>query len=570
MQFSLGPALTLLSAVKELPERVDACAAAGGAAGSAGAGASASATGYDFIVQKLTTIELGQQQQREELREELRQVSARLPAADGPTSPSESERGSLLVKHCGRTQEQLPASAEPPLLSVEEHASLLSSLGEAKENAWVALVTPCLASVVAEAVPSYVLANSELIQWIHTQAEQRDFYQKPDLFVCHRAAFLSAPRPTIKTKSASSTKQADALRADTFRFGSCAWPLRTAVLCLFEGKLTIRRHHDIGEVFPKTQNLLRGTPLAATKCCLFDKQQLLLLEYTPTGLLSMQSFAWTQSGSRAALTAFLRPTLEPVWLRVLQGVSAQLRVTLPPSDSYLGHGATGFVFRVFPEGAAAADAMNAVALKISRDASHIDSLELEVRKTSDLLQQQPLPLTPRSVLPHSPSAVKLVLDVDASERLGAGFSFGPVGASVWSERRSEALWSEVLDSLVTLHRSGVVHGDPRLPNLLRVPGRTQLVWIDFREAAAAAPAVDAEPKQAFQLDFQRCAASFFRKTVSDPRLLPWMRQYVELLFLARGTPTSAPASASASAAPRRPEHTFAESMWKELSSHGLV
>ena len=58
-------------------------------------------------------------------------------------------------------------------------------------------------------------------------------------------------------------------------------------------------------------------------------------------------------------------------------------------------------------------------------------------------------------------------------------------------------------ALLLLYRMGEVHGDPRLPNLLRVEER-RLVWIDLRESEAAE-----SPSHAYELDVQKCAASFF-------------------------------------------------------------
>ena len=485
-------------------------------------------SGLDLIVEELRSIKLGQQLQGNELRAiELgqQQLSARLAATENPTSPSESERGTTLLLYCSK-RDTLAPSSEPPLLTPAELNDLHERLQDGKENAWVALVTRCLAALVSEASPSYVLVNSELIPWIHTPAEQPQFFQKPDLFACHRAALVVQSPPQVTRQSAASTQLAATFRDDSFVFGKCAWPLRTGVLCLFEAKLKIRLNHDVGEVFPKVQNLLRDTPLATAKCCLFDTQQLYLLEFTLTALLSLRSFAWTEFGSRAALSAFLLPSVKPVWLRVLDGVCAQLRVAVTPENAYLGHGATGLVFRVRPDGVGASSAGGAVqALKISRDATHIDSIALEVFKTRAVRECALRSVSDAlSALPTAPSDAKLVLDVDSTQKLGAGFTFGPVGVSVASEQRSYALWLEVVAALLLLHRMGEVHGDPRLPNLLRVEER-RLVWIDLRESEAAE-----SPSHAYELDVQKCAASFFRVPPTDARLVECAKGYAALLL----------------------------------------
>ena len=153
------------------------------------------------------------------------------------------------------------------------------------------------------------------------------------------------------------------------------------------------------------------------------------------------------------------------WLRVLDGVCQQLGVDVAPTNAFLGHGATGFVFRVQSNRAGESSASSQQALKISRDAAHIDSLTLEVIKTRAVRQRASACASVLNVLPDAPSDVKLVLD--STEMLGAGFTFGPVGETVASQERTYELWEEILGSLLQLHRLGEVHGDPRLPNLVR-------------------------------------------------------------------------------------------------------
>ena len=522
-------------------------------------------TGLDTIVQKLDTIQLDQQHRldaiqldQQQQREELRHISALL-AVEGPTSPSESERGATLVQHCSRKRDGLPPSDQLPLLQPAALADLRRQMAGGKENAWVALITPVLSDVVARASPGCILANSELIPWIRTAAEQTQFFQKPDLFACHRAAFVSGKRPFVNDRSAESTKLAESFRrpSESFLFGSCAWPLRDAVLCIFEAKLAIERNKDVGEIFPKVQNLLHGARAATAKCCLFDMQKLYLLEFTATGLLSLHSFEWTAPGSRAALDAFVRPAVEPVWLRVLRGVCMGLKVEVPAADAYLGQGATGLAFRAKCE-EQPDDAAHYFALKITRDTSHISSLELEVLKLQEVIAHSaPLPwLQPR--LPSPPSALRLVLE--ESDRLGAGFMFGPVGKAVWSEQpRDVRLWQEVLASLLLLHRAGLVHGDPRLPNLLRVPSRDQLVWIDFRESSAH----EDDPMAAFQLDFQRCIASFYGVDASHSRMLELKQQYAKLL-----QDHARPAGAAADVLPT--ERAFATQVWSVFRPAGAA
>jgi len=86
--------------------------------------------------------------------------------------------------------------------------------------------------------------------------------------------------------------------------------------------------------------------------------------------------------------------------------------------------------------------------------------------------------------------------------------FEPVGEPLTHSERTEQLWSEVCDALMSLHQNGILHGDPRMANLIRVPMEvpkkgaaatrtrdtvqqgSRLVWIDFRTASAGYGPVD--------------------------------------------------------------------------------
>lgn len=86
----------------------------------------------------------------------------------------------------------------------------------------------------------------------------------------------------------------------------------------------------------------------------------------------------------------------------------------------------------------------------------------------------------RCVLPSFISdRCALVQDSDSRRNLGGGYLVGEIGLSVTA---AEALsdFETVFGCLRTLHLNGVVHGDPRLPNLLKKPvGSKSYFWIDF-------------------------------------------------------------------------------------------
>lgn len=434
---------------------------------------------------------------------ETRAAVAKLQAGQLLSSPSRAELGRSIWESCQSQTEGISEvtrnSAPTPLLTQAEHDALKAQYkanSGSKENVWVALLTPRLTELVASLSPRKVLVNSELIGWIRTEAEITHFFQKPDLFVCDPVAYVAGARPCTTDKSSASSKYAASLRTDAFLFGSCAWPLRDAVLCLLEAKVKIELHEAIGEVFSKAQNLLRGTTSALLKCCLFDMEVMYLLTFTSTGLLSSQRFPLHAPGSFRAVADFILPpaAVEPVWLRAMRQLCAAFGVAPVVGSAFLGSGAHGKVFRVRstssesavaapsssdPLSAASASLVSPLfALKVV-DRRHQDSLDAEHLKLRRLIITDAADRV--AVLPTfvSPS-VRHAADPSGAP-LGSGLLLQPVGEWIWAERPSDCqtVLFEVLDALVQLHQLDVVHGDARLENLVRVDGR--LVWIDFRE-----------------------------------------------------------------------------------------
>jgi len=358
--------------------------------------------------------------------------------------------------------------------------------------------------------PRKLLVNSELIGWVRTEAEISDFFQKPDLFVCDPVAYVAGARPRITDKSSVSSKYAASLRTDAFLFGSCAWPLRDAVLCLLEAKVKIELHEALGEVFSKAQNLLRGTTMASLKCCLFDMETMYLLVFTSTGLLSSQRFPLTALGSFQVVADFiLSPAaVEPVWLRTMRQLCAAFDVVPVAGSAFLGSGAHGKVFRVQSPSSSSAASASLVepphfALKVV-DRRHQDSLDAEHLKLQRLITTHAA--AAHGVVPTFVSPTVRHTADPSGVPLGSGLLLQPVGEWVWSERPSncQAVLFEVLGALVQLHQLGVVHGDARLENLVRVDGG-RLVWIDFRECQ-----LEATQELQRWWDLRTCLDSFSR------------------------------------------------------------
>lgn len=508
---------------------------------------------------------------REDVKEELQQIRhdqqemkerLALAISVSMSSPSTADLGRRVWDGCqlraDGIADSVSAMAPAAILAVATYEGLVNKfdanpgaqLPGTKEHVWVALVTPTLMQLLRAHLRQKLLVNSELVPWIRTESNLPDYFQKPDLFICDEVAFLTGNRPLVKETSSASSKYADSLRDASFLFGSCAWPLRDAVHCLLEAKVKISLHDNIGEVFPKIQNLLRHSHRASQKCCLFDMHTIHLLTFTSTGLQSSHRFAWTAPGSVHTLIDFISPRgmLDPVWLHCLRHLCTQFHAHPVLGQAFLGTGAHGKVFRVRRAEAAAAavssssaaaappsllpstlsstssppsvESLSTYALKIV-DRVHLDSLDAERLKLHTILSRAKLAgsaATAAAVLPTFVSDVKRVTTSDG-DPVGAGLLLAPVGAplSVWkdstrpSNKAAQALLSDVFDALLQLHRAGITHGDARLENVVRVAqgggdgdGGSQVVWIDFRVSA-----IESSIEEQQWWDFRSCLKSFF-------------------------------------------------------------
>ena len=499
-----------------------------------------------MIVEELRAMKLAQQLAQQEMKLSQQEMKEHLALAVSASmsSPSAADLGRRVWESCQIKSERITgdvSSLQPaPILTAAAYKELHSKFecnpgaqqAGSKEQVWVALVTPTLMQLLASHIPHLRLVNSELIKWIRTESNLPDYFQKPDLFICDDVAYIAASPPLIQDKSSASNKYAASIRDPTFLFGSCAWPLRDAVRCLLEAKVKISIHENIGEIFPKIQNLLRYSHRASHKCVLFDITDIQLLTFTSTGLQSSQRFAWTDSGSAQMLLDFISPVgmLDPVWLSCLRCLCVHFHAQPVPGQSFLGAGAHGKVFRVRPvedvsaasaaaaaaacSSSAAAGSASAAASALSSelrasvlpgiapsgcervvnascyalkvvDSTHLDSLDAERFKLHTIVcnqvQAAAASVTPLAaprvgrVLPTYVSDVHRVSGV-GGQPMGAGLLLAPVGSplSLWngskqcSKTEGQALLTELLDALLLLHRAGISHGDARLENVVRV------------------------------------------------------------------------------------------------------
>ena len=164
-------------------------------------------------------------------------------------------------------------------------------------------------------------------------------------------------------------------------------------------------------------------------------------------------------------------------------------------DAFLGYGSIGRVFRVIKLArsssllSSSSSRSAQLALKIVLGADNTLSLHYEaqhLRKAKSLAHDTVM------------GVEQDIVEMDT----GAGLLLSQVGRRIPHESAGNFV-EKVVGALVTLHSHKIVHGDPRLPNIVQV-GK-DLHWIDFREAR-----FDNDVSSAYVKDMRILVASFIQ------------------------------------------------------------
>jgi hypothetical protein len=345
-----------------------------------------------------------------------------------------------------------------PVLVQERQAALLDVAAREAEAGVVRFLTPvvdllCLPPPTGEADPCRpVLLNSERLPWLVPPAavHRRDLRLKPDLF--------QSWMPFVEFRGEG-----------TGVLGGHALQQAGCVGELFEAKRLGLTEAAFGELCGYHQ-CIKGP----CHGMLFDAASFQLFKSSNGYPVSLVKSSWTSPGSAALLRGFFSAVNEPPLLSLLRALLAALdvRPCHIAGRCYLGSGAFGHVFTVgTPD--------RPQALKVVPVSSHTN-----VAREFELLQQA----AERGAPVVSPVAGSL-RDLPS----GGGYLLESVGQPVRlrSLRDCVALFA----SLAALHRVAIIHGDPRLPNVLDVGGA--LRWIDLREGWLA---VHASVEQRARLD----------------------------------------------------------------------
>ena len=374
----------------------------------------------------------------------------RLVINDEPTpTPSTLGKKALeIVIDRGRDSELQSLEEQPAVLTGEEMAKALAF---SKENELVRYLTPFLIDILEK--DGMVLINGENFSWLHTGYAA----QKPDMFLC--------PRWCYEKRTPSG---ADAVTAG-FRFGIVSDRRVYDTVHLLDAKLSCS-DSALGELIIHCQYLSHAIgPGTVVRGMLFDREKFWLIECQGLELIFRKVGFWVLPGSRAHIFGHFYKLKWHALEEVCRGLGA---VVVDPQSSehstaLLGIGGFGRVVRVTKDGAS-------MALKVS-DASNHKRLSIEHDK----------------LLTHGNNCgcacvVRAMSEVVSVGGL-CGFLLAPIGQRCVSREmvlKSELPVLSVLTSLLQLHehKPPIIHGDPRLANLIIGADAKGLFWIDLTDS----------------------------------------------------------------------------------------
>ncbi|TDH71413.1 hypothetical protein CCR75_009646 [Bremia lactucae] len=293
-----------------------------------------------------------------------------------------------------------------------------------------------------------VFVNSERYLWLtESMNVSRSTDLKPDGFATHPGMYCAKEKPKDKVPRSSNHK---------FRFGVAEEDLFDCVI-LFESKLSLT-DAAFGQVVRYLQSLC---PKTFGSAILYDRRSFWLINSRATFIGKVLKAHWTDGGSKSLFQKFIGANMSP-WVASLTTACSSFGVEVVEGDAFLGRGAQGRVFKVTRQG------KELFALKI-----------VEISLVASLYQEE--------------AALKQAQDTGLTIRLagecieipgGAALLLSPVGIPLpRPATRSDV--ATLYGLLWQLHEKGLVHGDPRVANVILHKG--QPVWIDLVEVLKASP-----------------------------------------------------------------------------------
>jgi hypothetical protein len=342
---------------------------------------------------------------------------------------------------------------------IEEATLIYNQNPRPHEQHLVNLYTPTLIKVVEEVNPNLRLVNSEYFQWLRCMSGHRKSDLKPDLFSAHHPLIQYSPpytnAPTCAVKRL---------------FGKfISWESRASIHCIWDAKWKIDMQ-AFGEKCKYLQiageDCLDHNGVALKlKGVLFDKDEFWMIKSSGNTITEVEKCLWSQLGSKELLIGFLQGN-NP-WLEATNALCDELGVTIvdyseseQDLSAWLGTGANGRVFRLIGG----------------------QVIKIVVGRKSDEVEKEYLLMLQHHKWDAITSLVFPV--VEGSYRYGetrgvqyAGYLLAQEGLKI-ALPVSKELKRDLAVSLCGLHSHGVIHGDPRIENVLILEGAVK--WIDFR------------------------------------------------------------------------------------------
>jgi hypothetical protein len=377
-------------------------------------------------------------------------------------------RALQVLEQIGKVEEFMgDEAAGAAVLDAEQQALLASCTSETEV---VKHLTPVLwslrvASGGSDDACRYVLVNGENFCWLDDPMTPlpSTMRLKPDLFF--------APRICVEVCEGTRNQGS----GDCYIFGRLAdrcLQLDGCVHEVYEAKLTELALKDLGELV-NYHRLIEGV----CRGMLFNGSHFWLFASLHGNALHLVKGAWSAPGSASRIRRFFdedQPQPQPPpFVPLLRHLLSALRLRPAPKSgtSFLGGGGSGRVFAV-ERAEPAARATERMALKavVSADVLWVHSLTQEFRAMQHAAEQG------APVVPVVADSLRVL------EGVGGGFLLARCGAP-FDTMASRAACTAAFESLAALHARDVLHGDARLPNLLRLDGAA--AWVDLCANAVA-------------------------------------------------------------------------------------
>jgi hypothetical protein len=413
----------------------------------------------------------------------VKKVAALLPKPEEshtnktPAHLASDAEDALLRQH---GSESFKGVAGQPAVLDETQQKEAITASNSSEEALVAHITASLWPwVVTDEFRS--LVNSESFPWLVVKPKQPELNLKPDLWIGpsyvvqtrdgptspstekryfaqgERGRLLELHKSDANAPSDSSTPSVP-LR---YIFGTAHGVGWYDSIYPLAAKCTLTAT-AFGEEIAYLQHLSRCGPDKMSRGMVFDATQFYLL-ICHDGAITRRTVAqWIQAGTGPLIREFF--SVESPWEAAVRALCVQMGAH---PIRHLGIGGFARVIEVQLDHSSSSKG-DSWALKVVL-AAHVGSLAIEQEYLSSLcaLAAPSRPLL-ASILPSTIKPLHRLWGANGQQQ-AAAFLLQPVGETLDAAEviHTSAVFCAVLRQLRTLHRHGVCHGDPRLPNLLR-------------------------------------------------------------------------------------------------------